>query len=159
MPGVRQPKVECFDVEHMTREIIVKAIVASATFSVGAVIASINIHSMVMLSPLVIFLAFPLSIIGIVLHQLIVRKHNRRQVVGKGLIAIIMWSLPSMLAVVSIVYSVLYYMDEVTENSSLLMLSMVVATDVICVVAGWWLCGWVKEPNNEELGMWAISRQ
>jgi hypothetical protein len=137
---------------------IIKSAVALAAFCVGVVVASVNFYGVVMLSPLVIFIGFPLSIIGIVAHQLIVRKHNRGQVVGKGLVAIIMWSLPSMLAIVSIVYSLLFYMDVVEENKSPLMLGMMVATDMVCVVAGWWLCGWVKNPNNEELGMWERSR-
>jgi hypothetical protein len=133
----------------------IKPIAALLTFSIGVALSLTDFYPIVLFSPVALFFLFHALLLGVVIHQLIVRKDNRRQVVGKGILAVIVWLVPSLMTFfISSEYMWGFLHDEVGSDRSLFALVVIAATSVVYGLAGWGLCRWVKNPRNEVLGFW-----
>lgn len=133
----------------------IRPIIARLTWSIGVALSLTDFYPSVLFSPAALFFLFHALLLGVVIHQLIVRKDNRRQVIGKGILAIIIWLVPSLMTFfISWGYMSRFMYGEIGLNRSLLPLVVIAATSVVYGLAGWGLCRWVKSPRNEGLGFW-----
>jgi len=125
------------------------------TFSIGLAISPIDLHAAVLFSPFAIFCLFHVVLLGVVIHQLAVREDNRSQVIGKGVLAEVVWLVSSLIVLfIRFGYMMSFIGDEPGISRSPLALVLIGATSVSYGLVGWGLFRWVRNPGNEELGMW-----
>ena len=142
---------------HMKRSI--KPIVALATFSIGSALSLTDFYPVVLFSPVAIFFLFHVLLLGVVIHGLVVRENNRSQVIGKGILAVIVWLAPSLISFfISLGYIMRFIREGTGGHKSSFALVVIAATSVFYGLLGWGLCCWVKSPGNEGLGMWERER-
>ena len=127
---------------EMTRALLINLVRSKVDFS-----------DVVLFSPIAIFCLFHFVLLGVVIYQLVVRQKNRAQVIGKGVLAEIVWLVPTLVVLFIIAGYIMRFLDGRSDNSPLAML-VITATSVCYGLAGWGLFRWVASPHNEALGMW-----
>lgn len=133
----------------------IKPIVALLTFSIGVAVYLTDLSAAVLFSPIAVFFLFHPLLLGAVVHQLTVRENNRRQVIGKGVLAEVVWLVSAHIVLfISLGYIMSFSREETGINSLPLALIVVGATSVSYGLFGWRLFRWVRDPRNEELGIW-----
>ena len=132
-----------------------KPVVALLTFSIGIAVSQTVLYAAVLFSPVAIFFLFHVLLLVGVVHQLAVREKNRSQVIGKGVLAEVVWLGPSLIVLcITLGYMMSLSRAESLTNSSPLALAMIGATSLAYGLIGLGLLRWVRNPGNEELGMW-----
>jgi hypothetical protein len=132
-----------------------KPIVALLTFSIGVTLSRTDFYAVVLFSPLAVFFLFHVLLLGLVIHQLAVRENNRSQVIGKALLAVIVWVVPSLLVLLVSLGYMMNFSEDTKRNGSLWAVVAVGATSGCYGLVGAGLFRWVRNPRNEGLGMWA----
>jgi hypothetical protein len=126
------------------------------SFQIALDVARDELYFAALWSPVAIFFLFHVWLLAVVIHQLAVReKHSRSQVIGKGVLAGVVWLVPSLIVLFVSLAAVWSVKRGAAGTPSLMALLVFVVTNLLYVLSGWALFRWVKNPENEGLGMWA----
>lgn len=88
------------------------------------------------------------------------REIDRPQVIGKALLAEIVWVVPSLLVLFVTLSSMMKFGSKETETIDSLRALVVNGVTSVCYgLIGLGLVRWVRNPCNEELGMWERERR
>ena len=131
----------------------IKPIVSLVAFLIGVLLSKVDVYAAVIFSPFAIFLLFHLVLLVVVLRQLVVREVNRSQVIGKGILAVIVWLVPS-LVVFSITLSYMIRLANEEFERTPFPIVVTGVTTILYGLVGWGLFRWVRNPDNEGLGIW-----
>ena len=124
-------------------------------FSIGVAISQTDIHVALLFSPIAIFCLFHVVLIGVVIHQLAVREENCSQVIGKGILAEVVWLVPSLIVFfIWLGYMFSFIGDESGIDRSPWAPMVIAATSISYGLVGLGLFRWVRNPANEGLGIW-----
>lgn len=124
-------------------------------FSNGLAVSEMDIYAAVLFSPVAIFCLFHFLLLKVVIHQLAVRERNRAQVIGKGVLAEVVWLVPTLIVLFIISGYIMSFIDEETGSDNPPLALMVIGASSVCYgLVGCGLFRWVASPDNEGLGIW-----